>query len=408
MWIEKHEVQGKHGTYVVSKSDTGEWGCSCPVWKFHREECKHIKFVKSGGVQQQRLATPRVFVKKHTRSSAPRAALSTMPDIGLIQKPAIASETSSRVDLVPVMLAAPDGHTHMQDPGWVAEEKFDGTRCVLYKAGDSVRIFGRSGNEYTSRYPDIVEEGQKIRGDCVLDGELTFFSKQTGRDEFLTSLVRRETWEGRLDLKLMVFDIVSKSGHDVTQLPLMERKRLLKQTIPLESKILAYVDVFEPANKQPFYDKITSPQSQGEGIILKRRDSTYQPGIRSVDWLKMKAWKSDEAIVVGLSRGLNRRAATFGAAVLAAYDGRKLRYVGKTSGFSDAQLLEMLAKCRRIEVSAPLLRQEDVRHVPDPLLWCKPELVVEVKFLERTKNKIFRHPDFLRFRDDKKLAEVKW
>jgi len=332
-----------------------------------------------------------------------------MPDIGLISRPRIERvEVTETINLVPVMLASSDGERYMNDPNWIAEEKFDGTRCVLYKTGESVRIFGRSGNEYTSRYPDIVKEGQKIKGDCILDGELTFINKKTGRDDFLTALARRETWQGKMDLKLMLFDIISRNGQDVTQLSLESRKQLLKKTIPAGSKILTYVSPYIATNKQPFYDRITKPPNQGEGIILKLKGSEYEPGARSPSWLKVKAWKSDEAIVVGLSKGTNRRAATFGAAILAMWDKGKLRYVGKTSGFTDSELVEMLRRCRKIEVEEPPLRKEDLWRVPKPLLWCKPEIVVEVKFLEKTKDKIFRHPDFLRFRDDKKAEEVRF
>jgi bifunctional non-homologous end joining protein LigD len=115
-------------------------------------------------------------------------------------------------DQINVMLAKTDGK-YLEFPGYISEQKYDGTRCVIIKKGQIVRLFGRSWNEYTSRYPKIIAEARKLRcKTCVLDSELTFF--KDSQDIFITALATPETKKNYI-IKLMVFDVLEIDGYNV-------------------------------------------------------------------------------------------------------------------------------------------------------------------------------------------------
>jgi ATP-dependent DNA ligase len=118
--------------------------------------------------------------------------------------------------------------------------------------------------------------------------------------------------------------------------------------------------------------------------------------VRSSEWLKLKRQRTADVVVVGVTKGKGRRRATFGALILAKRDRRgRLRYVGKTSGFSESEmrtLLGRLKKAKRPPIGEPV---SDVKY------WVKPEVVVEVKYLEETPDGKLRQPSFLRIREDK-------
>jgi bifunctional non-homologous end joining protein LigD len=156
--------------------------------------------------------------------------------------------------------------------------------------------------------------------------------------------------------------------------------------------------------KKMYFKKIG--KKGGEGVILKERKSPYREGERTSEWLKVKHWKSDEAVVVGYTEGKGARAKTFGSLVLA-QKGRngKWRYVGKASGFNQEEMEKLQRRMRKLETDKPPIT--DPRQVDNVQAWVKPEIVVEVKYYEKSKNGLFRFPDFLRVRHDKEPDECK-
>jgi len=277
-----------------------------------------------------------------------------------------------------------------------AQRKYDGTRCVIIKSGNKVVMRGRSWkNDYADRFPEIVAEIRKLPiENCVLDSELTFFEKGTDRDVFLTALAKPET-KKEFIAKVMVFDALFVENENVERETFEDRMKIIDNLIP---KRLRHVDITKTVKtkKREFFDDITE-KKQGEGIMLKERMSPYREGKRTKEWLKIKGWKDDDAIVVGYTQGLGRRGETFGSLILAQVDKTgKLRYVGKTSGFSDT---ELGALKRRLDKLAH--RGKPIPNFPDAKVWVPPEIVVEVKYYEKTKNGIFRFPDFTRERTDK-------
>ena len=164
-------------------------------------------------------------------------------------------EGNRRFANLPSPMLAKKGTTlSLDNPNMVAETKWDGTRVLLVKRGDAVRIFVARGNhtEYTNRYPKLVADGKKLLCDsCILDGEFVFFDTR-GNDVFLTIAATNQTI-GSKKFKYIAFDILEKDGRNIQGLPLEERKRILDEIIPnnltiiKESKVVA-------ANKRQFFE----------------------------------------------------------------------------------------------------------------------------------------------------------
>ena len=284
------------------------------------------------------------------------------------------------------------------------QRKYDGTRAFIIKDGDKVTLRGRSWiNDYAPKFPELVAEVRQLPVDsCVLDSELTFFRKGTDRDVFVTALANPETKKD-YTAKLMVFDALFVEDYDLERLPFSDRREILEKLIPGR---LRHVDAVETVErgKKAYFQELKA--KQGEGVMLKERKSPYREGERTREWLKIKHWKDDDAVVVGYTKGEGARAGTFGAVILAQKDRNgKWRYVGKTSGFSDAETIRLLKKMRKLETDKP-----PVIDAPSDInvkAWVKPEIVAEVKYYERTENGTFRFPDYVRERDDKAPEECK-
>jgi len=302
------------------------------------------------------------------------------------------------------MLAETGTKEDLKRKEYWAQRKLDGTRCIIIKDGDRVEMRGRTWiNDYAPRFPEIVEEIRKLPVDsCVLDSELTFFKKGTDKDVFISALAKPETKKGYV-AKAMVFDVLYIEDYDLRDLPLEDRLDILKELIPEELK---YVDAVKTVKKgkKAYFEKLC--KKGGEGVILKERKSPYREGERTEEWLKVKNWRSDEAVVVGITEGKGARASTFGALILAQKDrDGKWRYVGKASGFTEEQMKQLLQKIQKLQTDKPPVKNAD--KVDNVKAWVKPKIVVEIKYYERSKNGMFRFPDFLRIREDKKPEECK-
>jgi bifunctional non-homologous end joining protein LigD len=304
------------------------------------------------------------------------------------------------------MLAETGSEKDLSRRDYWAQRKLDGTRIIIIRDGDRVEIRGHSWiNDYSLRFPEIVEEIRKLPVDsCVLDGELTFFEKGTDRDVFITALASPETKKGYV-AKAMVFDVIYVEDYDLRDLPLEDRLDILKDLIPEELKHVDPVRTVKKG-KKAYFERIS--RKGGEGVIIKERKSPYREGERTEEWLKVKNWRSDEAVIVGFTKGKGERAKTFGSLILAQRDrDGKWRYVGKASGFTEEQMKQLLQKMRRLKLKTDRPPVKNPEKVDNVQAWVKPRIVVEVKYYEKSKNGVFRFPDFLRVRTDKKPEEVK-
>lgn len=286
-----------------------------------------------------------------------------------------------------------------KQPNYVLQEKFDGTRILAINDGKKWHMVTRSWkNEVGDKFPEVIKDLNKINSkDVILDAELTFF--KGGKSEFLTVLAKPETKKGYV-AKLLVFDVIRYNGN-VTQLPLMKRLELLRKILPKSSHVELVKTITTPTSFQKVYNDIV--KKQGEGVIMKKKDSKYIFDTRK-NWVKIKKIYTEDVVVVGLTYGEGKRAATFGALVLAQYDKTgKLTIIGKASGFDDATGLKLYRAVSTMPDAGNYLHSP----MPDVKKWVSPKIVVEVKYYEKTPYGILRHPVFLRIRDDKSPKDCK-
>ncbi len=308
---------------------------------------------------------------------------------------------------VPPMLATPAG---LPEPGrdddrWLWEPKLDGYRIMALLRDGKARLLSRNAIDVTGRYPGIARELDGQAGtSLVLDGEVVAVDDR-GRPSFqaLQGLDQAPAAGSPSTVVYYVFDILYCDGYDLRQVPLKRRKEVLKAALTTseEVRLVEYFTGKAPAIYRSAVD------TGFEGIVGKLRDSLYEPGLRSRDWIKIKAVQSDDFIVGGFSPGLGSRSRTFGALLLGQYDRQgRLRYAGNVgTGFDEKMLVELRRRLEATRIAESPFTEEP--RPPVASAWVRPEMVVEVKFDQRTKDGYLRIPVFLRVRDDKPAGDAR-
>jgi ATP-dependent DNA ligase len=257
---------------------------------------------------------------------------------------------------------------------WLFERKFDGIRLLAYKDGDEVRLYSR--NRLPQHLPAVTSAIARLpAGSAILDGEVT--------------------WDGHSAYH--VFDILWLDGQPVTSLPVEDRRALLRQ-LPFEPP-LRHVDLIE--DTEPWE---RARREGWEGVIAKRRGSPYEHR-RSKHWLKMKCELSQEFVVGGFTDPQGARVG-LGALLVGYYDGNDFAFAGKIgTGFDTKLLLDLRARLDAIEVDAtPFTKATGLPRARAH--WVKPDIVVQVAFIEWTVHGKLRHPRLIGVRFDKDPCEV--
>jgi bifunctional non-homologous end joining protein LigD len=280
------------------------------------------------------------------------------------------------------------------DPDWIFERKLDGIRCIAIRSGDDVRLLSRNDLSLNGRYPEIAAALAAERADrFAVDGEVVAF------DGAQTSFARLAD-RGHRDVAvfLYVFDVVWLDGHDVRELPLRARKRLLRAALGFDGpvRLTAYrnetgEELFAEACRKGW-----------EGVIAKRADSPYR-ATRSRDWLKFKCEHGQELVIGGFTPPKGSRV-EFGALLVGVYEGDRLHYAGKVgTGFDRAELERLAGLMRPLaRADAPFYDAPRFRDVT----WIEPSLVAQCGFAEWTNDGRLRHPRYLGLREDKDPLKV--
>jgi bifunctional non-homologous end joining protein LigD len=283
------------------------------------------------------------------------------------------------------------------DPNWIFERKLDGIRCMAHRdGGASVRLVSRTDKDMTGQFPEVAEalDGQPA-DDFVVDGELVAF--QDGITSF--SRLQRRARE-QVSVFLYVFDLLRLEGRDVRDLPLRDRKALLRDSLEFGGRVRYSRHRNEHGTKL-----FREACSQGlEGLIAKRADGPYRSGGRSRDWLKLKCHFEQELVIGGFTAPQGSRT-DFGALLVGYNEDNRLRYAGKVgTGFDHATLDELGRRLRELEREDPPFA--DVHPIPRGTHWVEPDLVAQIAFSEWTRDGRLRHPRYLGLRDDKPAGEV--
>lgn len=280
---------------------------------------------------------------------------------------------------------------------WIFEIKWDGYRALAYCKGKNVELFSRNQTSFTETYYPVTEALQALGLKAVFDGEIVAVN-----DKGLSVFQSLQNWQNTpVHLRYFIFDIIWLDGYDLTGLPLIQRKEILKELLPENDEVLQYSD--HVAGKGMDFFKAALAQGL-EGMMAKKTESKYHPGERTKDWLKVKVNQRQEVVIAGYTEPRNTRK-YFGSLLLGVYDDGKLVYVGHTGSGFNAKSLEQI-----YEKMQPLVIEDcPFENCPKgnmPVTWVKPELVCEIKFTEWTKGRNARHPIFMGLREDKKAKDV--
>jgi DNA ligase D-like protein (predicted ligase) len=292
---------------------------------------------------------------------------------------------------------------------WAYQLKFDGYRAIAFKTGGRIYLRSRNDNDFGARYPAVVRGLARLPDETVIDGELVAFDED-GRPSF-NALQNYES--SSTPVIYFVFDLMILTGRDVKAETLEARRGLLeRKVVPKLSEPVRYAGELHASLR----DLIHSVKAQGlEGLVAKRRNSRYQPGLRSGAWMKMRINQGQEFVIGGYTVGTR----AFDALILGYYDdGGRLIYVARTrNGFTPAIREQLFKRVRQLEIpECPFANLPEARSgrwgqgltkaKMAACRWLKPALVGQFEFLEWTADNHLRHARYVGLRDDKLARDV--
>jgi len=297
-------------------------------------------------------------------------------------------------------------------PGWAYEFKWDGVRALAVAKPERTRLYARSGAEITKAYPELADLGAALADsgltDAVLDGEIVLLDS-TGRPDFVALAERmhvRDVGRARqlastMPVNYMIFDILSANGTDVSSAPYVDRRQLLESVLPAAGTSTRW------AVPPQFFDGEATVDAAMElaleGVVAKRLASTYRPGARSPDWIKIKNEQTGDYVVGGWRPGRRE----LGALLVGAVSPAGLTYRGRVGGgISASAERDLLARLRALPASKSPFAGALPREDTNGARWVRPELVVEVRYGSITRDGRLRFPRYVRLRPDKSPQEA--
>ena len=293
-----------------------------------------------------------------------------------------------------------------EGPQWTYEVKLDGYRSIGVRTSRETILYSRNGKNFNKRYPYIVEGLADLPADTVVDGEVVALD-DSGRPDF-HRLQHYGAEQSRI--QYFVFDLLIWNGRDLTEMPLTERRKLLK-SIKLRSPRIRVSEQFDISAS----DMLAAIRQQGlEGVVAKRKDSVYEPGKRIGSWAKFRINRGQEFVIGGLLPGPHG----VDSIIVGYYRGKDLVYVARVrNGFVPAtrrmvyQKLKPLVTHKCPFVNLPETGRARWGEILDAekmkkCVWVRPKLVAIIEFLEWTEGDRLRHSKFVALRDDKNPRDV--
>jgi DNA ligase D-like protein (predicted ligase)/DNA ligase D-like protein (predicted 3'-phosphoesterase) len=302
-----------------------------------------------------------------------------------------------------IPMLARSAETPFSSDDWIFEVKWDGIRAISYVKKE-LSIRSRNHKELIGNFPELSELKELAEG-MVLDGEIIVM--KDGKADFQT-LIKRSRNTKALDIDYMsrkfpstyiIFDILEKDGKELLDIPLMERKRILEKSVK-EGKFVT-LSLYVENTGEPYY--LAAIEKGVEGIMAKKKQSFYEPGKRSNNWLKIKQVKTCDCVVFGYTKGEGTRLETFGSLVLGLYEGEVAVFIGKVgTGFSQEISENLKKSLDDYKVEEKTLQGVDIDR---EITWLRGGVVCEVGYQSITEDGKLLIPVFKKIREDKDPLE---
>jgi DNA ligase D-like protein (predicted ligase)/DNA ligase D-like protein (predicted polymerase)/DNA ligase D-like protein (predicted 3'-phosphoesterase) len=302
-------------------------------------------------------------------------------------------------DLAP-MLATEGSIDKLKSTQWAFEGKWDGYRVLVDANRGKLNLRSRRGRDVTDEYPQLEALAADLADHhVILDGEAVALD-ESGVPSFSEMQNRARSTR----VEYWAFDILHLDGRSLLRAKYSDRRRLLEALASSGGLIVPDQlpgdgpEALEHARKHRW-----------EGVVAKKRDSTYQPGRRSSSWIKDKIWNTQEVVIGGWRQGEGGRSSGIGALMLGVPEQGGLQFAGRVgTGFTEKQLGKLKNILKPLETDeSPFntgLPTKDAKGVT----FIRPELVGEVRYSERTSDGRLRQPSWRGLRPDKTPDEVRW
>ena len=333
----------------------------------------------------------------------PTAKKSSKKSSKPVAKPAKTAFYTSLKPMLATLIDKP-----FDEEGWLYEIKWDGYRAVAFMNKKTIELKSRNDKSFDEKFYPVYDALKAWGVNAIVDGEIVVVN-----DKGAANFGALQNWRSEADGHLLyyVFDIIWLDGQDLSQLPLTERRKILESLVPADS-IIHLSNAFDTSATE----FLEAAKKMGlEGIMAKRKDSLYDSGNRTRDWLKIKANKRQEVVIGGYTKNAGS-AKPFSSLLVGVYEQGKFVYTGKIgTGFNVKTQQAMLQQFQPYIISAPAFvevpdinKPSRFRHDPPKAVatWLEPKLICEVSYAEMTSDGVMRHPSFEGMREDKQAKDV--
>jgi len=302
-------------------------------------------------------------------------------------------------DLAP-MLATEGSIDRLKATQWAFEGKWDGYRVLVDTNHGRLNVRSRRGRDVTDEYPQFEALAADLADHhVILDGEAVALD-----DNGVPSFSEMQNRARSTRVEYWAFDILYLDGRSLLKAKYSDRRRLLEALA--EGGGLIVPDALPGDGPEAMAH---ARKHRWEGVVAKKRDSTYQPGRRSSSWIKDKIWNTQEVVIGGWRQGEGGRSSGIGALMLGIPAEGGLQFVGRVgTGFTEKELTKLKDVLKPLETNESPFNTRLSNLDAKGVTFVRPELVGEVRYSERTSDGRLRQPSWRGLRPDKEPSEVRW